>query len=380
MANIQRRPDGKWRVRYRDPSGKERAKHFDRKIDAERFGATIHADVLRGTYVDPDAGRVLFSSFARQWLAGQTTDIATVQAMEVRLRVHLDPTFGHLELRTIKPSSIQSWLAQLQRKLSPTYVRVLLANLSGIFHAAVDDGLIARNPCSAKSVRAPKIPQLRLRPWTHEQVRAVVAALPPRYAAVAVVAAGCGLRQGEAFGLRLSDVDFQRHTLHVRQQVKLLADNKPFTCPPKGGKSREVPLPESVALALSEHIRSFPAGRDGLIFTTRERKPLNRNYINAYVWKNALRKAGVEPNRYNGMHALRHYYASALLESSVSIRAVSEYLGHADPGFTLRIYAHLMPTTGEKARQAIDVALTPLTPSNRTLAWTPTKFYDVAHD
>lgn len=59
------------------------------------------------------------------------------------------------------------------------------------------------------------------------------------------------------------------------------------------------------------------------------------------------------------MHALRHYYASALLESSVSIRAVSEYLGHPDPGFTLRIYAHLMPTSGEKARQAIDVALTP---------------------
>jgi len=362
MANIQRRPDGKWRVRYRDPKGKERSKHFDRKVDAERFRATIRADVLRGNYLDPDAGRVLFSSFAQQWLAGQTTDVSTVQAMEVRLRVHLDPAFGHLELRTIKPSNVQTWLAHLQKELSPTYVRVLLANLSGIFHAAVDDGLIARNPCSAKSVRAPKIPQLRVRPWTHEQAQAVVAALPSRYSAVAVVAAGCGLRQGEAFGLRSSDVDFLRHTLHVRQQVKLLADNKPFISPPKGGKSREIPLPESVALALAEHIRDFPRDKDGLIFTTRERKPLNRNYINAYVWKNALRKAGVDPNRYNGMHALRHYYASALLESGVSIRAVSEYLGHADPGFTLRIYAHLMPTSDEKARHAIDLALNPVVP------------------
>lgn len=94
------------------------------------------------------------------------------------------------------------------------------------------------------------------------------------------------------------------------------------------------------------------------MFTTRERKPLSRNYINAYVWKNALRTAGVEPTRINGMHALRHYYASALLESGVSIRAVSEYLGH--PGFTLRIYAHLMPTSDEKARHAIDLALTPI--------------------
>jgi integrase len=363
MASIQRRPDGKWRVRYRDPAGSEHSKHFDRKIDAERFRATIQADVLRGSYVDPDAGKVLFSAFSKKWLASQTLDVSTVQAMEVRLRVHLEPAFGDHELRAIRPSTVQLWLAELQKQLAPTYVRVLLANLSGILHAAVDDGLIVRNPCNAKSVRAPKIPQLRVRPWTHEQVQAVVAALPARYAALAVVEAGCGLRQGEAFGLRVGDVDFLRHTLHVRQQVKLLADNKPIVTPPKGGKSREVPLPESVGLALAEHIRNFPRGKDGLIFTTRERKPLNRNYINAHVWKSALRAAGVEPTRINGMHALRHYYASALLESGVSIRAVSEYLGHADPGFTLRIYAHLMPTSDEKARHAMDLALTPIRPA-----------------
>lgn len=56
-------------------------------------------------------------------------------------------------------------------------------------------------------------------------------------------------------------------------------------------------------------------GADALVFTTREHKPLNRNYINACIWKPALRKAGLEPTRFNGMHALRHYYASALLES-----------------------------------------------------------------
>ena len=323
MASIQRRPNGTWRVRYRDPSGIERAKHFERKLDAERFRATIQADIVRGTYLDPDAGKVLFSEFSKQWLAGQTVDISTQQALVVRLRVHLVPTFGDYELRALRPSPVQSWLGGLQQRLAPTYVRVLLANLSGILHAAVDDGLIARNPCSAKSVRAPKIPQLRVRPWTHEQVQAVVAALPERYAALAVVASGCGLRQGEVFGVRVSDVDFLRHTLHVRQQVKLLADNKPIITPPKGGKSREIPLPDTVAIALSEHLRMYPPGKDGLVFTTRERKPLNRNHINAYVWKKALRKAGVEPTRINGMHALRHYYASALLTRRVASDATA---------------------------------------------------------
>lgn len=368
MASIARRPDGKWRVRYRDPSGAERSKHFVRKFDAERFRATVQADVLRGTYLDPDAGRVLFADFAKGWLTGQTVDVSTQQALAVRLRVHLLPTFGNYELRAILPSTVQGWLGALQQRLAPTYVRVLLANLSGILRAAVDDGLIARNPCSARSVRAPKVPQLRVRPWTHQQVQDVIVALPDRYGAVAAVAAGCGLRQGEVFGVRVSDIDFVRHTLHVRQQVKLLADNQPIITPPKGGKSREIPLPDAVARAVTEHLRKYPAGADALVFTTREHKPLNRNYINACIWKPALRKAGLEPTRFNGMHALRHYYASALLESGVSIRAVCDYLGHADPGFTLRIYAHLMPASDEKARRAMDVAFTTL--SGAAAAWT----------
>ena len=359
MASIQRRPDGTWRVRYREPSGVERSKHFDRKGDAERFRATVHADLLRGTYLDPDAGKVTFADFAKQWLAGQTVDPSTCQALEIRLRVHLMPTFGGQELRTIRPSSIQAWLSGLQQRLAPSYVRVLLANLSGILRAAVDDGLIARNPCQATSVRAPMVPRLRVRPWTHEQVQSVVAAHPDRYRVVPIVAAGCGLRQGEVFGLRIQDIDFLRHTVHVRQQVKLLADNQPILTPPKGGRTREVPLPDTVAAELAEHLRSYPPQPDGLVFTTRECKPLNRSYINTHVWKKALRAAGVEPSRINGMHALRHYYASALLEAGVSIRAVSEYLGHADPGFTLRVYAHLMPTSDERARQAMDLALQP---------------------
>ena len=57
--------------------------------------------------------------------------------------------------------------------------------------------------------------------------------------------------------------------------------------------------------------------------------------------------------RANGMHALRHTYASVLLEDGVSIKALAEYLGHADPGFTLRTYTHLMPSSEDPARTAV---------------------------
>jgi integrase len=62
----------------------------------------------------------------------------------------------------------------------------------------------------------------------------------------------------------------------------------------------------------------------------------------------------MEPTRATGMHSLRHFYASALLDAGESIKALSEYLGHADPGFTLRTYTHLMPSSEERTRRAID--------------------------
>lgn len=126
--------------------------------------------------------------------------------------------------------------------------------------------------------------------------------------------------------------------------------------PPKGGKTREVPLPKAVAVAIAERLLAYPAGDNRLVFTSRERKPLDRTHYNPHVWKPALAAAGVEPTRDNGLHALRHHYASVLLEAGVSIRAVADYLGHADPGFTLRVYTHLMPASEDRARQAVDAA------------------------
>jgi integrase len=374
MASIRKR-DGRpkpWEAVYRDPDGRQRTKAFARKVDARRFLATVEADVLRGTYVDPEAGRVTLETFARQWLDAQTFDAATREAVKSRLATHVYPYLGGYELRHLRPSTLQAWLAGLQRDLAPRYVRVILANVSSMLSAAVEDGLLAKNPARSPSVRAPRVDPGRVEPWPRDQVDAVIAAHPEPYRAVPMTAAGVGLRQGECFGLAVEDVDFLRRTVHVRRQVKLVG-GKPIFAAPKGGRTRDVPLPNAVGVAVGEGLRQQPAREvtlpwktlDGeavtvpLVFTTREAGPLVRNHYNPNVWKPALRAAGVEPSRANGMHALRHYYASALLEAGVSIRAVADYLGHADAGFTLRTYAHLMPQAEDRARAAMDAVLGP---------------------
>jgi site-specific recombinase XerD len=74
---------------------------------------------------------------------------------------------------------------------------------------------------------------------------------------------------------------------------------------------------------------SNPNSLRSLVVTTRERTALARTYFNRHVWKPALDAAGVPAIRANGMHALRHTYASVLLEDGVSIKALAEYLGHS---------------------------------------------------
>jgi integrase len=276
--------------------------------------------------------------------------------LEIRLRVHAFPVLGKRQLRDLRPSTIQAWVRGLQGGLSPRTVRLVFATVSSVLSAAVDDGLITHNPCQVRSVRAPAVDAQKVAPWSADRVADVIAALPDRYQALGVVAAGCGLRQGETFRLRVCDVDFLRHRLHVEQQVKLVA-GKLLLAQPKGRRTRTVPLPDGVAMGLAEHLRRYPATGEELVFRSREGKSINRTYFNANIWKKALADAGVPGVRQNGMHALRHFYASVLIDAGESVKVVAEYLGHADPGFTLRVYAHLFPSSEDRARQAVDRVL-----------------------
>lgn len=375
MASVERRVrngEVRWYARWRDPEGRQRSKTFRRRVDADRFVTRIAADVYGGAYMDPDAGTVTFEQYAKEWLAAQTFDESTRQATEIRLRLHVFPVIGRHRLRDVKPLTIQAWLRGLDG-LARTYQRVIFSNVSSIFSAAVDDDRIRRNPCRAGSVRPPRIEPRKVEPWTPEQVLAVRAALPERYQIVATIGAGLGLRQGEVFGLSPEDVDFLRGLVMVRRQVKLVHDKQVFALP-KNRKTRQVPLPAWVMDALAEYLTRFPARTielpedvtDGdalsvpLVVTTRESRAISRGYFNQRLWKPALVAAGLAPTRSNGMQALRHFYASVQLEGGTNIRALSDYLGHGDPGFTLRIYTHLMPSSTDAARRAVDDVFRPV--------------------
>ncbi len=148
-------------------------------------------------------------------------------------------------------------------------------------------------------------------PLSTTAVRALAEAVPARYAALITLAAGTGLRQGEAFGLTVDRVDFLRRTLTVDRQLVLLAGQEPRHGPPKTRASYMVlPLPHIVVEALAEHLRQHWLEDSGLIFTTAAGEPLSRTRFSATVWRPATKRAGLEGVVF---YELRHYYASLLI-------------------------------------------------------------------
>lgn len=169
---------------------------------------------------------------------------------------HLLPLFGARQLASIKPGHIREWDAGMVGKLAPATRAVVFAHLRTILGAAVDDERIAENPCSAKSVKPPRPVQRRVVPWRYDQVSAVRGGLAQRYRAMVDLGAGCGLRQGEILGLGVDDLDLDAGWVHVSRQVKLVRSRLVFGLP-KNDRDRLVPLPDSVAQVLRQHLDDF---------------------------------------------------------------------------------------------------------------------------
>lgn len=360
----------RYRVRYIAPDGRERSRSFpDRaKRDAEAFLVSVEADKLRGSYIDPAAGRVTFADYAETWMRTRTFDASSREAVEYKVRKHLLPFFGSRQLATIRPAHIREWDSQLAPVLAQGTRAVIFAHLRSILAAAVDDERIAKNPCSAKSVQPPRQPERKVIPWALGEVSAIRTGLAERYRPTVDFGAGCGMRQGEIFGVGDEDLDLAGGWVHVQRQLKRIRSKLVFGLP-KNDKDRRIPLPASVADRLREHMERYPPLAVTLpwedpastelvtvrvVFFTARRGAINRATFDELSWRPALEAAGIVPTRSTGMHALRHFYASALLDAGESIKALSAYLGHSDPGFTLRTYTHLMPASEERTRKAID--------------------------
>ena len=222
MATIEKRVrNGKttYRVRYRDPEGRQRSKVFARKADAQRFLNETETAKARGTWTDPSLGRVLFRDWLGEWWVTTTNLRASTRARdESLLRRLVLPRFGNAPLAAISQRDVRAWVAELTaRGLAPATVQKAYQVLGKVMGAAVDAGMLAQSPC--RRVPLPKVEREEMRFLTPAQVATLADAIAPRYRALVLVGAYGGLRIGELAGLRRSRVDLLRGTVQVAEVV-----------------------------------------------------------------------------------------------------------------------------------------------------------------
>lgn len=349
--SIAKRTDGQWRARFRDAAGREHSKHFDRKVDAQRWLDETTAAVVTGQYVDPKAGRTTFQDYAEQWRAVQVHRPTTRNNYEMVLRRYAYPTFGARPLGSILPSDVQAWVKRLetgdprseQRPLAPATIGVAHSIVSGVFRAAIRDRRIIGNPCDG--TKLPKCETVQVEPPTTEQVHALHEAMPDAYKAMVTLAVGTGMRQGECFGLTVDRVDFLRRSLRIDRQLIKVTGREPFLAPPKTAASvRTIPLPQVVVDALSVHVAEHGTGPAGLVFTLDE-LPVRRASFFQRVWRPALKASGLPRDTH--FHAMRHYYRQPV---HPTWRERQDGSGQARPRERQRDAGHLLPPMAGQRR------------------------------
>lgn len=374
----------RWQVRWDalDENGKrvQPKKNFDERYGddperhAEAWDAKVRADVDADRYIPREKGRVKVKDYAAKWREQQLHRDSTAERMERVFRLHIDPILGEVPMGKIRASHLRNWVKAKADELAPSTLAVVYGNLAGMFASAVLDKDIPESPCAG--VRLPDIDKHPHFIPTPDQVHRLAESLPPRYAAAAYLAAGCGFRWGEIFGLEVDSVDHLRREIDVSQQLKCVAGRSPYLGKVKTKTSvRTAELPQVTAAALSEHMRLFEPVEIEIDDLTDERKPIRRtarllfttpqlNPVHRATWSHAwapARDASGMPARVGqqsiGIHTLRHYFATLLIHRGASVKTVQLALGHSTPMITLNEYVGEWPEPHEKTRSIVDAAL-----------------------
>jgi integrase len=334
MGNIQRRPNGKWRARYRDPAGKERARHFARKVDAQRWLISVESAKARGEWIDPERSRMSVGEWSQRWLATQVQLKPSTYARYAGVvRRQILPSWQTVSLAQITHADVATWVAQLTGAgLGARTVQKAHRVLSMILDLAVRDRRLLSNP--AVGVRLPRGESPVKRFLSADQL-AALANTAGKDRVLVLVLGYCGLRFGEAAALRVADLDLLRRRVRVERSVTDI-DGQMVTTTPKTHMRREVPLPRFLAQELAVHVDGRSEG--DLVFSSPRGGILRLNNFRRRSFDRAAAAVGLP---WLTPRMLRHTAASLAVSAGANVKAVQQMLGHASAAMTLDVYAGL---------------------------------------
>lgn len=367
----------RWRTYYNDRRGVQRKlqratrKELDEAWHGEDGNGGLRALILAGVDVRRGKRTDTVAHYQKVW--ERETNIAPKTMVDAKStwRNHVEPEFGALPVIEVTKQHVRTWVSELRAAgRSDAVVQKAVIQLSRVMQTAVDHNAVAVNPVRGVGVGASKSGRVHAIDYalSVEQVMAIVRAIDQRFALLVKFLAFTGVRSGEAYALRVSDLDLNRGQAWVGGSLSRVGGV--HTKETKTGAGRVVALVPDLVEELREHVQGKRAG--DYVFTGAEGMPVHASNFGRRQWAPAVAKARavVELPQRVVVHDLRHFFASWALSNGFPLVTVQQQLGHTSVTTTADMYARWVPSAGAsmvaalgEAAAAAAAALPPL-PSN----------------
>ncbi|WP_309487078.1 tyrosine-type recombinase/integrase [Sinorhizobium meliloti] len=369
-------------VDYYAQTGRRHVKSFAKKKDAVAFEAKTRIEVNGKVHV-ADSETVTVAEAGKLWLEScDGLERSTVAQYTQHLNLHIAPFIGKKKLTEITIPAVRAFLDTLKAEgRSAAMVRAVRVSLGSMLSDAQEQGLIATNAVkdmgrkkgrTKAAARHKEQIQVGVDIPTPAEVKAMLAAAAGKPRVFIMTAVLTGMRASELRGLRWVDVNLSKAEVTVRQR----ADAYHEIGSPKSAKGRrKIPLPANLVAALKEWQKECPSGELGLVFPSGTGNIEFHANITKRWYHPPQIAAGVSVNtgeldkdgkpvvapKYSGLHALRHFYASWLINRpedgglGLPPKVVQDRMGHSSIQMTLDVYSHLFPK-GDDASTMDDAA------------------------
>lgn len=346
---------------------------FRRKSEAQKWLTDTTYQLNHGSYAD--AKNTSLNTLMEDWLSSKEFDTKESTLIRYREQVewYIVDKLGKYPVDAISVRIIQNWVNEMYKEpqsnsrktLSPKTIRNIFFNLRSALDYAVDNDMIAKNPCN--KVNLPRVEKQEVKAFTEEEVKKILSCAKgtdlyfPIYLLLHT-----GMRRGELLGLRWENVFIDKTVPNPYIKItetRLSAGGKHFSDTPKSISSRrEIFLSEQARKEFLDYrlwcrkvlLKKGSYLEDHSLVIIREDGSNDTPENFTRRWNKFLEKNDI---RHLKLHGLRHTCATILLQNNVDIKTISKRLGHADTTLVCNTYGHSLDTTGQKAAETLDIAL-----------------------
>ena len=324
---------------------------FRTKTNAQAALKKAEARIANGTFGQAEAPPpATYAEFYEKWIKAKSKSLkaATLVDYKSTFKNHVLPFFAEKHLDSIRPLDVQEWISSLE--LSPATTAKCYRYFRAAMRQAETWGEIEKSPC--RGIELPRVNKDELAYLQPEEIAAVIQECREPERTLFSLLAYSGLRLGEGLALRWKDVDFEMNAIKVERSYSIYNG---FTEPKTYSSRRAVPLFPSLAALLRDYYHSLGhPGLDDLLFTVNRETPLDKGNVRRQFYS-GLDAAGL---KHVSVHSLRHSFASVMLESGASVKALANCLGHSSPVMTLNVYSHLIAESIEPVLLKADALMT----------------------